>query len=145
MVAVCVMIGLLAGCDSSSSSPSGGDTAGDVTGLVGRWAATYKSGAIQPENKILVFSANGSYLATQTPPLTENYYFYRDSGLWVVSHDTVKISSLSYQVSDDSGKTWVSRQVDSISLPYSITGSRLILVGKDTDNGSDLLRYYVKE
>ncbi len=147
MVAISCVVGFLVSCDSSSSPASGSATngGGDATGLVGRWEATYKSGQIKPANNILVFSANGSYLNTQTPPLTVYSYFFRDSGSWVASHDTVKFCSFSYKTSFDSGKTWNTKPPDSARLPYSITGNQLILVGKDLDNGSDVLNYFVKD
>lgn len=147
IAALCV-IGLFVGCDSESSTAAGGQPGSastDPTGLVGTWRKTLKNGYVKASNTVYIFFADGRFLNTQTPPLTEKSYFYRDSGSWITLHDTIKFISSGFTTSFDSGKTWKSEPPDTFYLPYRISGAQLIIIGKDLDDGSDVLNYFVKE
>ncbi len=147
IVAFCV-IGLFVGCDSESSTATGGQpgtATAEPSGIVGQWIKTLKNGYIKESNTVFTFRADGSYLKTQIPPLTEKSYFYRDSGTWTAFRDTLKMVSSGFTKSFDSGRTWKSDPPETFYLPYKVTGSQLILTLKDFDDGSDVYDYYVRK
>ncbi|MBK8803828.1 MAG: hypothetical protein IPN71_17625 [Fibrobacteres bacterium] len=147
IAAFCV-VGMFVGCDSESSTASGGQpgtATAEPSGIVGQWIKTQRSGQIKSSNTVYTFRADGSYLKTQIPPLDEKSYFYRDSGTWSAFRDTLKIVSNGFTTSFDSGKTWTSDPPGTFYRPYQITGNQLILTLEDDESGSDVYEYFVRK